>query len=393
MFRRSSTVSFERLAHLQDRIVLDPYNCAGDLLDEASLINILREHRPDEVYNLAAQSFVQTSFNQPVLTGEITGLGVTRLLDAIRLVDPAIRFYQASSSEMFGKVQQVPQNESTPFYPRSPVRRRQAVRPLDHGQLPRELRPPRVERDPVQPRIDDYRYIGRRPTERPDRRRCRRRPVPGPRAAAQRRRASRVCSTTAATGLEVWDGERFVEVLGAVRVLARRRVGRRPRSRRRRSRRRRATSTSRPTARPRRRRSTAGDRLVLAQQPESTLAVPPSPTRRRGCSASSSPRATSPRVARGRLTCNDEAALDIAEALLASGRRRRCRPVPGAPSRRSRTSGASRCDLNGNPAYLRHAPRTRSTCRTATSGCRSGSSTRRRTSRRRSSTATTAATG
>jgi GDPmannose 4,6-dehydratase len=120
MFRRSSTTNFERIAHLQDRVVLDPYNCAGDLLDEASLINILREHRPTEVYNLAAQSFVQTSFNQPVLTGEITGLGVTRMLDAIRLVDPGIRFYQASSSEMFGKVQQVPQTEGTPFYPRSP---------------------------------------------------------------------------------------------------------------------------------------------------------------------------------------------------------------------------------------------------------------------------------
>src|SRR4051794_36091654 len=120
MFRRSSTTNFERIAHLQDKIVLDPYNCAGDLLDEASLIHILRDHRPTEVYNLAAQSFVQTSFNQPVLTGEITALGVTRMLDAIRLVDPGIRFYQASSSEMFGKVQAVPQIESTPFYPRSP---------------------------------------------------------------------------------------------------------------------------------------------------------------------------------------------------------------------------------------------------------------------------------
>jgi GDPmannose 4,6-dehydratase len=120
MFRRSSTTNFERIAHLQDTVVLDPYNCTGDLLDEASLIAILREHRPTEVYNLAAQSFVQTSFNQPVLTGEITALGVTRLLDAIRLVDPDIRFYQASSSEMFGKVQQVPQVETTPFYPRSP---------------------------------------------------------------------------------------------------------------------------------------------------------------------------------------------------------------------------------------------------------------------------------
>jgi GDPmannose 4,6-dehydratase len=120
MVRRSSTTNFERIAHIQDRLILDPYTASGDLLDEASLIAILAEHRPTEVYNLAAQSFVQTSFNQPVLTGEITGLGVTRLLDAIRIVDPDIRFYQASSSEMFGKVQEVPQRESTPFYPRSP---------------------------------------------------------------------------------------------------------------------------------------------------------------------------------------------------------------------------------------------------------------------------------
>src|SRR5580693_8304439 len=116
MVRRSSTLNFERIAHIQDRISL----VAGDLLDEISLIGILREHRPAEVYNLAAQSFVQTSWTQPVLTGETTALGVTRVLDAIRIVDPEIRFYQASSSEMFGKVQEVPQNESTPFYPRSP---------------------------------------------------------------------------------------------------------------------------------------------------------------------------------------------------------------------------------------------------------------------------------
>jgi GDPmannose 4,6-dehydratase len=120
MVRRSSTTNFERIAHLQDRVVLDPYTSSGDLLDEASLISILRECRPTEVYNLAAQSFVQTSFTQPVLTGEITALGVTRLLDAIRIVDPEIRFYQASSSEMFAKVQEVPQTERTPFYPRSP---------------------------------------------------------------------------------------------------------------------------------------------------------------------------------------------------------------------------------------------------------------------------------
>jgi GDPmannose 4,6-dehydratase len=116
MVRRSSTLNFERIAHIQDRVSL----VAGDLLDEISLIGILREHRPAEVYNLAAQSFVQTSWTQPVLTGETTALGVTRVLDAIRIVDPEIRFYQASSSEMFGKVQEVPQNEGTPFYPRSP---------------------------------------------------------------------------------------------------------------------------------------------------------------------------------------------------------------------------------------------------------------------------------
>ena len=116
MVRRSSTVNFERIAHLQDKITFVP----GDLLDEVSMIQILQEHRPAEVYNLAAQSFVQTSFGQPVLTGEITGLGVTRILDAIRIVDPSIRFYQASSSEMFGKVQEVPQTEATPLYPRSP---------------------------------------------------------------------------------------------------------------------------------------------------------------------------------------------------------------------------------------------------------------------------------
>jgi GDPmannose 4,6-dehydratase len=109
-------VTFERIAHIQDRLEL----VAGDLLDEVSLINMLRDHRPNEVYNLAAQSFVQTSFSQPVLTGETTALGVTRLLDAIRLVDPEIRFYQASSSEMFGKVREVPQVETTPLYPRSP---------------------------------------------------------------------------------------------------------------------------------------------------------------------------------------------------------------------------------------------------------------------------------
>ncbi|MBC8162518.1 MAG: GDP-mannose 4,6-dehydratase [Roseiflexaceae bacterium] len=116
MVRRSSTVNFERIRHFQHQITI----AQGDLLDEVSLIHMLREHRPSEVYNLAAQSFVQTSFSQPVFTGEVTALGVTRILDAIRIVDPGIRFYQASSSEMFGKVVEVPQREETPFYPRSP---------------------------------------------------------------------------------------------------------------------------------------------------------------------------------------------------------------------------------------------------------------------------------
>jgi GDPmannose 4,6-dehydratase len=116
LHRRSSTVTFERISHLTDKITLVP----ADLLDEASMIRVLRQYKPTEVYNLAAQSFVQTSFAQPILTGEVTALGVTRLLDAILLTDPSIRFYQASSSEMFGKVVEVPQTEVTPFYPRSP---------------------------------------------------------------------------------------------------------------------------------------------------------------------------------------------------------------------------------------------------------------------------------
>ena len=116
LMRRSSTVNIERISHIQERLTL----VSGDLMDEVSLINVLRDYRPSEVYNLAAQSFVQASWAQPVLTGEATALGVTRMLDAIRIVDPEIRFYQASSSEMFGKVRTVPQNEHTSFYPRSP---------------------------------------------------------------------------------------------------------------------------------------------------------------------------------------------------------------------------------------------------------------------------------
>ncbi len=116
LVRRSSSENFERISHIQDRITL----LSGDLMDEVSLINVLRDSRPREIYNLAAQSFVQTSWSQPVLTSETTALGVTRMLDAIRIVDPEVRFYQASSSEMFGRVRAIPQNENTEFYPRSP---------------------------------------------------------------------------------------------------------------------------------------------------------------------------------------------------------------------------------------------------------------------------------
>ena len=116
MVRRASTASVERIEHIVDRITL----VQGDLLDQASLTTALEESRPHEVYNLAAQSFIPASFRQPVLTAEFTGVGVTRMLEAVRSVDPEIRFYQASSSEMFGKVREVPQTEQTPFYPRSP---------------------------------------------------------------------------------------------------------------------------------------------------------------------------------------------------------------------------------------------------------------------------------
>src|SRR5215813_7225717 len=116
MVRRSSSENFERINHLRDRVTLHQ----GDLLDQYSLSSLLREVQPDEVYNLAAQSFVPTSWNQPVLTGEFTALGVTKMLEAIRHTQSKARFYQASSSEMFGMVRQVPQNEETPFYPRSP---------------------------------------------------------------------------------------------------------------------------------------------------------------------------------------------------------------------------------------------------------------------------------
>jgi GDPmannose 4,6-dehydratase len=114
--RRSSTEPFKRIEHIRDKITL----LQADLLDQLSLINLLEEAKPDELYNLAAQSFVPTSWNQPILTGEFNALGVTRILEAIRLVNKKIKFYQASSSEMYGKVREVPQSEKTPFYPRSP---------------------------------------------------------------------------------------------------------------------------------------------------------------------------------------------------------------------------------------------------------------------------------
>ena len=116
MHRRTSTMNFDRINHITDKIHL----VQGDLLDQNSIQNLIREAQPDEIYNLAAQSFVPTSCNQPLLTGEITALGVTRMLEAIRSVNPRIKFYQASTSEMFGKAREVPQRETTPFYPRSP---------------------------------------------------------------------------------------------------------------------------------------------------------------------------------------------------------------------------------------------------------------------------------
>ena len=116
MVRRASVENWERIGHLRDRIEI----LQGDLLDHGSLVKVVSRSKPDELYNLAAMSFVPTSWDQPVLTGEFTALGVTRLLEAVRLVDPTIRFYQASSSEMFGQVRETPQTEDTPFYPRSP---------------------------------------------------------------------------------------------------------------------------------------------------------------------------------------------------------------------------------------------------------------------------------
>ena len=149
MVRRTSHHSYERIDHLLDRIEI----VAADLLDQHSLTVVLQDTRPDEVYNLAAQSFVPTSWNQPVLTGEFTALGVTRILEAIRLVHPKARFYQASSSEMFGKVTETPQRETTPFYPRSPYGVAKVYGHWITVNYRESLRPLRRERDSLQPRV------------------------------------------------------------------------------------------------------------------------------------------------------------------------------------------------------------------------------------------------
>ncbi len=136
MVRRSSTESFDRINHIKDKMTL----VQADLLDQLSIVNVVEQHRPNEIYNLGAQSFVPTSWVQPVLTGEFDALGVTKVLEAIRLVDKKIKFYQASSSEMFGKVREVPADREDTVLSALTVWRRQSVWPLDHGELPRELR-------------------------------------------------------------------------------------------------------------------------------------------------------------------------------------------------------------------------------------------------------------
>jgi GDP-D-mannose dehydratase len=160
--RRTSHDSYERIGHLLDRL----HVVAADLLDQHSLTSVIRDAKPAEVYNLAAQSFVPTSWTQPVLTGEFTALGVTRILEAVRLAHPAARFYQASSSEMFGRVQ-----------------RRQGLRTLDHGELSRILRAVRGERHPLQSRVAAARARVR--DAQGHARRGAHRPRPGPRAAAR----------------------------------------------------------------------------------------------------------------------------------------------------------------------------------------------------------------
>ena len=133
--RRASTTNYWRIEHLLDRVQLHP----ADLLDQLSLIRVIDDVKPHEFYNLAAMSFVPASWDQPMLTGDYNAQGVTRVLEAVRQVDSSIRLYQASSSEMYGKVREVPQTELTPFYPAKPVWRLEGLRALHHGQLPREL--------------------------------------------------------------------------------------------------------------------------------------------------------------------------------------------------------------------------------------------------------------
>ena len=149
MVRRSSTETFQRLAGFRDDVVLH----TGDLLDQRSLVDVLRESEPDEIYNLAAMSFVAASWSQPVLTAEFTAVGVTRILEAMREVAPEARFYQASSSEMFGQVLEVPADRDDALLPALALRRGEVLRPLHHGQLPRELRPVRGFGNPLQPRV------------------------------------------------------------------------------------------------------------------------------------------------------------------------------------------------------------------------------------------------
>ena len=145
MVHRASTEKFDRIEHIRDRVTLHQ----GDLLDHRSLVDALRAANPHEIYNLAAMSFVAVSWIQPTLTAEFTGVGVTRMLEAMREASPQARFYQASSSEMFGKVREVPQTEKTPFYPAVAVRRGEGLWAPHHGQLPRELRAACEQRDLV----------------------------------------------------------------------------------------------------------------------------------------------------------------------------------------------------------------------------------------------------
>ena len=149
MVRRSSTERFERIEHLRDRVTLHQ----ADLLDQRSLVDALRAARPDEIYNLAAMSFVAVSWIQPTLTAEFTGVGVTRMLEAMREVCPEARFYQASSSEMFGKVREVPQNELTPFYPRSPYGVAKVYGHFITVNYRESYDLHATQRDPVQPRV------------------------------------------------------------------------------------------------------------------------------------------------------------------------------------------------------------------------------------------------